>query len=812
MADPLGWDDINGPILGFPTRLSTPDADFTYNHDFAQNSDNDDSFSWMQKQLEDTDTSFISGDILFLPPSGSLDERGPGTNSAGQPPEGTISPSQLQNREVRIPPKVGSRFSSSAVRVLRSWLASHEQHPYTTAEDVELLQNQTGLTKRQVTNWLINARRRTRFQPSLSSSPVVRGGAEPTSTGHTPIDIPPRRATPAPLETMNPLQRWEISPPEHEAATVSAISRAVAASSATSRLRISRGSSGNASSVSSVETSHSSMNSASHTSAHSHNSRTSIRSLDPLKQNASRRRRRPAMKRQENSRLSLFRANMYQCTFCTETFKTKYDWQRHEKSLHLSLEEWVCSPLGPTAVHPEKGLQCVYCGEANPDQSHLCGHNHDACLERSIEERTFHRKDHLQQHLKLVHASKYMEWPMEQWKITGREIQSRCGFCGISLASWASRTDHLAEHFKTGKTMADWKGNWGFDPQAMEMLENSMPPYLIHLEQNSPLPFCATTGPVETPASAYELIKMELDYYMQNFFDTHGRLPSDPELQYEGCSVVFGADFVSHSSTSADPSWLRDVILSSAEVSKQARLRHMTQVAKLRLTRLKINGKGNIFENCELELQLCRLVAMHESLGLSLSTYELQQEAAHVLGRIEAASPNPSVRFMDFLVRLIWGSSDWLVPLRQRGQHLSLGNVADAEDLQRYKLNLDAAAAQPCSVLRKAEQAMMLPPERRPGSSSDLRDAVSTCTVTAPSYRLLTIELSRFVARTMSPNNPNSHVPTDDELKYQARWIWCDEDDDPWNQTPADNDEWLREFKSDVGLLTDDVSESRQDS
>lgn len=25
----------------------------------------------------------------------------------------------------------------------------------------------------------------------------------------------------------------------------------------------------------------------------------------------------------------------YQCTFCTETFKTKHDWQRHEKSLHL---------------------------------------------------------------------------------------------------------------------------------------------------------------------------------------------------------------------------------------------------------------------------------------------------------------------------------------------------------------------------------------------------------------------------------------------------------------------------------------------
>ncbi|KAL6407369.1 C2H2 transcription factor [Ilyonectria robusta] len=30
--------------------------------------------------------------------------------------------------------------------------------------------------------------------------------------------------------------------------------------------------------------------------------------------------------------------------------------------------------------------------------------------------------------------------------------------------------------------------------------------------------------------------------------------------------------------------------------------------------------------------------------------------------------------------------------------------------------------------------------------------------------------------------------------------------DDSWNQTPADNVEWLREFKRDVGLLVDDSS------
>ncbi|KAK7413943.1 hypothetical protein QQX98_007212 [Neonectria punicea] len=576
-------------------------------------------------------------------------------DSAGQPSGGTISPSQLQNHEAKIPPKVGSRFSSSAVRILRNWLAGHEQHPYTTAEDVELLQNQTGLSKRQVTNWLINARRRTKFQPSLSLSLLARGYSEPTLTGHTPIDIPPRRATPAPFETMNPLQRWEISPPEHEAATVLDISRAVAASSAPSRLRTSGRSSGNASSASSVDTSHSSMNSASHTSAYSHNSRDSLRALDRLKPSASRRRRRPVAKRQESRRLSLFQANTYQ--------------------------------------------------------------------------------------------------------------------------------------------------------------------YLIHVEQSSPLPFTATTGPTETPTSAYELVKLELDYYMQKFFDIHGRLPSDHELQYEGCSIIFGAEVASNCSASSDPSWLRDVIMSSAEVSKQARLRHMTQVAKSRLSQLKINGKGNIFENCELELQLCRLVAMHDALGLSLSTYELQQEASHVISRIEAVSPNPSSRFMDFLVRLVWGSSDWLVPLRQRGQKLSLENTADENPRQLSKFTAD-----PTTDPEQAIEYGSLAPAYTSNPSPELRDVLQKKTgaghgysfkTGAPplfhndmtSYRRLANELSRFVASTMSPNNPNSHVPTDDELRYQARWIWCDEDD-PWNQTPADNVEWLHEFKGDVGLLKDDSTQN----
>lgn len=74
----------------------------------------------------------------------------------------------------------------------------------------------------------------------------------------------------------------------------------------------------------------------SHNSAYSHGSKHSFGSMNSLKSKERRRRRRmptrtPKHSLDEGPRL-------FQCTFCTDRFKSKYDWSRHEKSLHLSLE------------------------------------------------------------------------------------------------------------------------------------------------------------------------------------------------------------------------------------------------------------------------------------------------------------------------------------------------------------------------------------------------------------------------------------------------------------------------------------------
>jgi hypothetical protein len=69
-----------------------------------------------------------------------------------------------------------------------------------------------------------------------------------------------------------------------------------------------------------------------------------------------------------------------------------------------------------------------------------------------------------------------MKWPMEEWKLKHEDVLSRCGFCDVDMTTWSERGNHLAWHFKEGSTMADWKGNWGFDAATLEMVENSMPP------------------------------------------------------------------------------------------------------------------------------------------------------------------------------------------------------------------------------------------------------------------------------------------------------------------------------------------------
>lgn len=194
--------------------------------------------------------------------------------------------------------------------------------------------------------------------------------------------------------------------------------------------------------------------------------------FDKLHTKARRRIRRGNSKRNEESAEQ--KRRYFYCTFCGDAFKYKYDWVRHENSLHLDRETWICEPRDGSIVSPVTGTrQCVYCSDPEPTSEHLEQHNHSTCAGAV---RSFARKDHLVQHLRLVH--RVNEIPaIDGWRKEAPPFVCQCGFCGRQLNSWTERVDHLADHFRQGCTMRDWRRGYGLPPEIAEQVRNVMPPY-----------------------------------------------------------------------------------------------------------------------------------------------------------------------------------------------------------------------------------------------------------------------------------------------------------------------------------------------
>lgn len=409
----------------------------------------------------------------------------------------------------------GIRFPRHSVKILRDWLDTHKENPYPTEEQKVELELQTQLTPVQIANWLANARRRRK----VSERTMPKHWRSPSLQASTPaIDIPSNNAAGKPWDELNPLERWKHSPPENEPARMGDIVNAIVNSdfpddqstspSSYGRRRRGKGSS-NGSSVSqlrapstashetvSARTSSLSASSSAqtHGSAQSRSTYGSFGSFSSSlagKKDRRRKRRAPAV---SAVALDDKAKRIFQCTFCTDTFKSKYDWTRHEKSLHLSLEKWICAPQGPIITDAATGeTRCAYCDEENPSPAHLDVHNHQACADKGLDSRTFYRKDHLRQHLRLMHHGCELRAPHEQWKSSAAgSINSRCGFCAQRFSTWQERVDHLTAHFKAGARMLQWKGCRGFDPQVAAQVTNAMPPYLIGMEAVSPIPFSAS--------------------------------------------------------------------------------------------------------------------------------------------------------------------------------------------------------------------------------------------------------------------------------------------------------------------------------
>ena len=466
---------------------------------------------------------------------------------------GVVTPASEPVPIPKLPKKTKKhrRLSTEAVKILKSWLYTHQHYPYPTEQEKYELERQTALDRTQISNWFINARRRKRLG---SASNGTRNGLSQDSS-------------------LTPMERWQNSPPESEAAMPSDILRALATaqspfgSAFTLNSEKDRSSAGStcpdsafyATSASSLDFSQSSTSELSV--AHSHR-RHVPRPPTPVITSGPRRRRRkiPKFIEMRNGIKRLF-----QCTFCADSFATRYDWQRHEKALHMAVERWICAPRG--GIAEVDGVKtCVFCGEQGADEQHLEEHNYSICRDKSPEQQGFHRKDHLRQHLRLTHNVAYHP-SMDEWREAKSHLASRCGFCNSHFTTWEERVDHLADHFRNGADMVQWKGDWGFEPAVQAMIENAIPPYLIGQEQKTPDPW-KTSGLIEEDVSMttdvpnglhrYVSLREHLIAYLREKMAA-GQHPSDEEIQDEGRRMAYGTNDRWNLTYADDQVWL-DVV------------------------------------------------------------------------------------------------------------------------------------------------------------------------------------------------------------------------------------------------------------
>ena len=192
--------------------------------------------------------------------------------------------------------------------------------------------------------------------------------------------------------------------------------------------------------------------------------------------------------------------------------------------------------------------------------------------------------------------------------------------------------------------------------------------------------------------------------------------------------------------------------MSCDQIALKAKLAPIRSGAENVLSALRINGKDNIFEGCPMEQQLQEFVKARRLLGLTAMDAELQVEACKIISRMEESTGTPSEMVANFLLRLIHGSTRWLTSFRQRS------GLPRSEDI----VNMNHRSTDPKSI-----------------------DS------TIHNYSRLETELAEFARNQLAMGIE----PNDSELQKQARIIVY-EFDDGWNQTAADNDDWLGAFKA----------------
>lgn len=260
----------------------------------------------------------------------------------------------------------------------------------------------------------------------------------------------------------------------------------------------------------------------------------------------------------------------------------------------------------------------------------------------------------------------------------------------------------------------------------------------------------------------------EFEGQLQDFVKARlllGLTAIDHELQTEGCRIVGRMEEKSGNPAEDVANWLLRLILSSTswleDFRKRAHLPRSEDIVDIDVrSKDPMSIDSTVHNFSRLERELGEFLQTQRSMGIEPTDADLQLQSRLI---IYDSDDDWNQTAADDIA--------WLTQFRQRHQPLhtpvTASTLSSSPTSQRTS---HLAAVNPCvgSYAPDSAPFNFMPPPRslRPGPYF-LNDA--NC------YQRLAKDLGRFVASTMSVNNPNYHVPTDEELQHQARWIVYDE-------------------------------------
>jgi hypothetical protein len=348
-----------------------------------------------------------------------------------------------KRRQVTTP---RNRILPAAQVILRE---SYENNPYPEDETIRNLSERTNLTEKTIKTWFSNTRAR---RSPKADNPATSGTQSPATSSQPTAVSPLTESNISSFfflqkqESATPLARYVAAPLEEDP-----VALAVLAAHAKSfpwetscnnpNYKIRHGGSSIASSAETWASVASNVSRASRRGVRRHAKALPTQYILPPKD-------------QERS---------FYCTFCGAEFSSRYQWSRHEETIHVPRSLWIC----PFSQHGETHQECPCCFSPSPSPDHLTTHDEKNCLKMPLEDRTFTRLDHLMQHMEQYHMRTHIitlerrkelgkRWLREAEPLPDYSMALKCGFCGYRSNTWKDRVQHVGNHLQQGADLSQW--------------------------------------------------------------------------------------------------------------------------------------------------------------------------------------------------------------------------------------------------------------------------------------------------------------------------------------------------------------------